>query len=65
MILPRELLAEPDNLDSLKLLLETYVENIEQLNQSAIFNHVREEFTLDIQSNKVLKVYEYFIKSDL
>ena len=65
MILPRELLAEPDNLDSLKLLLETYVENIEQLNQSAIFNHVREEFTLDIQSNKVLKVYEDFIKSDL
>ena len=65
MILPKELLADPDNLDSLKLLLETYVDHIDQLNQSAIFNHVREEFTLDIQSNKVIKVYEDFTKSDL
>ena len=65
IILPKELLAEPDNLESLKLLLETYVSNIDQLNQSAIFEFVRDEFSMEKQTSKVMKVYENCFKSDL
>ena len=65
IILPKELLAEPDNLESLKLLLETYVKNIDQLNQSAIFEFVRDEFSIEKQTSKVMKVYEDCFNSDL
>ena len=46
IILPKELLASANDLDSLQLLLESYVENIGHFNQSAICDHVREEFSL-------------------
>ena len=65
IILPKELLASANDLKSLQLLLETYVENIDQFNQSAIFDHVREEFSLEKQSNKVMKIYDDFSRSDL
>ena len=65
IILPKELLASANDLKSLQLLLETYVENIDQFNQSAICDHVREEFSLEKQSNKVMKIYDDFSRSDL
>jgi len=65
IILPKELLASANDLESLQLLLETYVENINQFNQSAICDHVREEFSLEKQSNKVMKIYNAFSRRDL
>ena len=65
IILPKELLASANDLESLKLLLESYVENIGHFNQSAICDHVRGEFSLEKQSNKVMKIYDDFSKSDL
>ena len=65
IILPKELLARANDLESLQHLLETYVENISQFNQSAIFNYVREEFSLEKQSSKVMKIYYDCSKSDL
>ena len=65
IILPKELLASANDLDSLQLLLESYVENIGHFNQSAICDHVREEFSLEKQSNKVMKIYDDFSRSDL
>ena len=64
-ILPKELLASANDLESLQLLLESYVENINQFNQSAICDHVREEFSLEKQSNKVMKIYNAFSRRDL
>ena len=65
IILPKELLASANDLESLQLLLESYVENIGHFNQSAICDHVREEFSLEKQSNKVMKIYDDFSRSDL
>ena len=65
IILPKELLARANDLESLQHLLETYVENISQFNQSAIFNYVREEFSIEKQSSKVMKIYYDCSKSDL
>ena len=65
IILPKELLASANDLDSLQLLLESYVENIGHFNQSAICDHVREEFSLEKQSNKVMKIYDDLSRSDL
>ena len=65
IILPKELLASANDLESLQLLLESYVENIGHFNQSAICDHVREEFSLEKQSNKVMKIYDDLSRSDL
>ena len=65
IILPKELLASANDLESLQLLLESYVDNIGHFNQSAICDHVREEFSLEKQSNKVMKIYDDLSRSDL
>ena len=57
LILPNEILAVPNDLKSLKCLLETYVDNIDNLNQEAIFEFVRNEFSLANQADKILKIY--------
>jgi hypothetical protein len=57
LILPNEILAVPNDLKSLKCLLETYVDNIGNLNQEAIFEFVRNEFSLANQADKILKIY--------
>jgi len=62
-ILPSELLAKPNDLDSLKLLLENTVDNIDLLNQSAIFEFVKEEFSLESQKNKTISAYEDCLRS--
>ena len=60
-ILPKELLAEPNNLDSLKELVETYVGN-ENYSQDSIYEYVKQEFSGISQSKKILNIYkELFI----
>jgi|TARA_B100001093_G_scaffold502764_1_gene556177 glycosyltransferase involved in cell wall biosynthesis len=55
-ILPKELLAEPNNLDSLKDLVETYVGN-ENYSQDSIYQYIKQEFSITTQSKKILNVY--------
>jgi len=65
VIIPNELLAQPNDLTSLENLLQTYVDSIETINQSAIFKFVREEFSLEKQSLKVIQVYDGLLKRSL
>ena len=57
-ILPKELLAKPNNLESLQALLEKYVDNINTLNQEAIFEFVREEFSIIQKVKEIKMIYE-------
>ena len=57
LILPRELLAKKDNLESLQKLLETYVDDINSLNQDTIFEFIENEFSIKEKINKLHKVY--------
>ena len=55
-ILPQELLAEPDNLESLKNLIDNWINR--SMSQESIFEYVAEEYSIDKASKKVLSVYE-------
>lgn len=57
-ILPKELLAEPNNLKSLKTLLEQYVDNMNMLDQQAIFEFVRDEFSIIQKTKDIEMVYQ-------
>ena len=57
LILPRELLAKKDNQESLQKLLETYVDDIDLLNQDAIFEFITNEFSIEEKINKLHEVY--------
>ena len=60
-ILPKELLAEPDNLESLKDLIEAYVGN-ENYSQDSIYEYIKQEFSGTSQSKKILNIYrELFV----
>ena len=56
-ILPKELLAKKDNQESLQNLLETYVDNIDLLNQDAIFEFITEEFSIKEKIVQIQEVY--------
>ena len=55
-ILSKELLAEPDNLESLKSLIDNWIDR--SMSQESIFEYVAQEYSIDKASNKVLSVYE-------
>lgn len=55
-ILPQELLAEPDNLESLKNLIHNWIDR--SMSQQSIFEYIAEEYSIDKASAKVLSVYE-------
>ena len=57
LILPRELLAKKDNQESLQKLLEAYVDDIDLLNQDAIFEFITNEFSIEEKINKLHEVY--------
>ena len=60
-ILPKELLAEPDNLESLKDLIEAYVGN-KNYSQDSIYEYIKQEFSGISQSKKILNIYrELFV----
>jgi len=54
-ILPQELLAEPDNLESLKSLIHKWIKR--SMNQESIFEYVAEEYSIDKAAKRVLSVY--------
>ena len=55
-ILPGELLAEPDDLNSLKKLISRWVDA--GFKQDSIYQYVAEEFSLEKKAKKVFTVYE-------
>ena len=57
LILPRELLAKKGDQESLQKLLETYVDDIDLLNQDAIFEFITNEFSIEEKINKLHEVY--------
>ena len=61
-ILPVELLAAPDDLNSLKELVHRYVGN-ESMNQDSIYKYVDEEYSIKTQSKKVHQVYKDLLVS--
>ena len=62
-IFPHELLAQRDNQLSLQELLEEYVDNIEILNQSAIFKYIEEEFSVKAKVSEINEVYKSLLNS--
>ncbi len=62
-IFPNELLAQRDNQLSLQELLEEYVDNIEILNQSAIFKYIEEEFSVKAKVSEINEVYKSLLNS--
>ncbi|MAR95277.1 MAG: hypothetical protein CMD46_02820 [Gammaproteobacteria bacterium] len=56
-ILPKELLAKKDDQASLQNLLETYVDNIELLNQDSIFEFITNEFSINEKITQIQEVY--------
>ena len=61
-ILPKELLAEPDNLESLKDLIETHVGN-QNYSQDSIYEYIKQEFSGISQSKKILNIYRQLFVS--
>ena len=57
-ILPKELLAKKDDQQSLKDLLEKYVDNIKLLNQEAIFEFVTDEYSITNKINEIKEIYK-------
>ena len=62
-IFPEELLAQRDNQLSLQELLEEYVDNIEILNQSAIFKYIEEEYSVKAKVSEINEVYKSLLSS--
>ena len=60
-ILPNELLCKPDSLEALKEYLEKHMNNLEYINQDAIYKYVQDEFSLKAKSDKIESIYKEFI----
>ena len=61
LILPNELLAEKNNQIALQNLLESYIDNIDILNQSAIFEFIENEFSIDKKITEINEVYNFVL----
>jgi len=61
-ILPRELLAEPNNLIALTDLVKRYVGNT-NYKQDSIFKYVAEEFSLSTKASQTLNIYKELLIS--
>ena len=61
---PYDILAYPYNLESLQSLMESYFDKITNLNQESIFEFVKQEFSLEKQADKVMKVYLSVLNKD-
>ena len=62
-IFPNEFLAEKNNVASLTKLLEDYVDDIDLLNQDAIFEYVKDEFSVEEKARQTLDVYKDILQS--
>ena len=62
-ILPNELLAKKNDKESLKELLETHVDNIELINQDAIFDYITNDYSIEKKVLEVIRCYEDLFNS--
>ena len=62
-IFPNEFLAEKNNVASLTKLLEDYVDDIDLLNQDAIFEYVKDEFSIKEKARQTLDIYKDILQS--
>ena len=57
-ILPKEFLAMPDDINSLTKLVNNYVDQIENFDQSSIYEYVRSEYSVQKKSMQIKEIYE-------
>ena len=62
-ILPKELLAKKNDQESLQSLLEKYVDDIDVLNQEAIFDFITEEYSIDKKISEINLIYDSLLIS--
>ena len=62
-ILPQELLANKNDQKSLQKLLEKYVDNIDILNQDAIFDYITNDYSIEKKVLEVNRCYEDLFNS--
>ena len=61
-ILPKELLAKPNDLASLTLRVERYVGN-PNYNQESIYQYIAEEFSLSAKASQTIDLYKELLVS--
>ena len=57
-ILPKEFLAMPNDINSLTKLVNNYVDQIENFDQSSIYEYVRSEYSVQKKSMQIKEIYE-------
>ena len=60
-ILPKEFLAKKNDLESLKHLLNEYVDKISYVNQAAIFKHVSESYSIESKIKQINDAYKNLV----
>ena len=63
LILPQELLAKKNDQESLQNLVEKYVDNINLLNQEAIFEFITNEFSVEEKISQIQEVYDLLLNN--
>jgi len=62
-LLPKEMLANTNDLISLQTLLEMYVDKIDTINQGAVFEFITNEFSVDEKISEIKDIYESLLIS--
>ena len=62
-LLPKEMLANTNDLISLKTLLERYVDKIDTINQGAVFEFITNEFSINEKISEIKDIYESLLIS--
>ena len=62
-LLPKEMLANTNDLISLQTLLERYVDKIDTINQGAVFEFTTNEFSIDEKISEIKDIYESLLIS--
>ena len=62
-LLPKEMLANTNDLISLQTLLERYVDKIDTINQGAVFEFITNEFSIDEKISEIKDIYKSLLIS--
>ena len=62
-LLPKELLANSNDLISLQTMLERYVDQIDTINQDAVFEFITTEFSIDEKISEIKDIYKSLLIS--
>ena len=62
-LLPKEMLANTNDLISLQTLLEMYVDKIDTINQGAVFEFITNEFSIDEKISEIKDIYKSLLIS--